>query len=430
MAHFASFDPNLNLRFTTLMDFPPLSNILDTIQRLLKISGSVNVRTFLPGKPSGNPFVYGLENEKDILASLTNFANDGFFTILNETISVTDGGVSGVVDKDIVEFGPDDTPRAVEKPGVCSLPYEIAKNILSKVYGIAEPIPRKPHSRIEFSIHPIRVGSRHEQVVVWESSPSRMGQKYNPQINWPNSFSRHIGDKVFGLMIADALGLPVPFGTVVGRRVSPFSFGTRTHTNETWIRTSPTTQQPGKFTTTSRWQDPFALMQSEDPDGTSIQSIFFQESVDPKFSGASLPLDSTSLIEGVHGSGDSFMLGEILPISLPSEVIEDVKQIISTAEELLKSRIRIEWVHDGVAVWVVQLHKVSRLGAVEPVAVADAVKTWVDYDPAQGLEFLIMLMRSLDKESDGIQITKLIGVTSHVGDLLRKEGFRFRFMKS
>jgi hypothetical protein len=45
------------------------------------------------------------------------------------------------------------------------------------------------------------------------------------RLTWPNRFSRLLGDKAFGLLVADLHGLPVPATTVVGRRVAPFRFG-------------------------------------------------------------------------------------------------------------------------------------------------------------------------------------------------------------
>ena len=49
-------------------------------------------------------------------------AGEGYLTIVNETIDIHDGGISGVALAGIVEFAPDDTPRAVEQPGVAALP--------------------------------------------------------------------------------------------------------------------------------------------------------------------------------------------------------------------------------------------------------------------------------------------------------------------
>ena len=53
---------------------------------------------------------------------LKRFSSQGLHTIVNETVDVNDGGVSGVLMHNVLEYSPDDTPRCVEKPGVASLP--------------------------------------------------------------------------------------------------------------------------------------------------------------------------------------------------------------------------------------------------------------------------------------------------------------------
>jgi hypothetical protein len=105
---------------------------------------------------------------------------------------------------------------------------------------------------------------RHDHTIIWEledfgtqTTPARMA--------WPNRFSRLVGDKAFGLLIADAVGLPVPAATGVPRLLAPFHFGQTTGTGEFWIRTCPTEQVPGRFTTHRGWLDPFELMRVEDP---------------------------------------------------------------------------------------------------------------------------------------------------------------------
>ena len=76
------------------------------------------------------------------------------------------GGLAG-----IVEFAPDDTPRAVEQPGVASLPLAQAVRLLETVYGFAPELPDVPTDRLEFSIHPSRVGYRRSHTLWWELEP-------------------------------------------------------------------------------------------------------------------------------------------------------------------------------------------------------------------------------------------------------------------
>ena len=59
---------------------------------------------------------------------------------------------------------------------------------------------------------------------MWEYETSDSAPA-SANLAWPNRFSRHIGDKAFGLLVADVMGLQVPKTTVLARRVAPFSFG-------------------------------------------------------------------------------------------------------------------------------------------------------------------------------------------------------------
>ena len=319
-------------------------------------AGSVNVRSFRFGHDKGNPFEYGLRTVDEAVSAVTSLALSGYSTIVNETIDTHDGGVSGVVLGGVMEFTPLDTPRGVEKPGALSITYKLGLDLLSTVYGFCPEVLATAGERVEFSIHPTRVGYRRSHTLLWETE--RGGDvQLEAAVFWPNRFSKFIGDKAFGLLIAHLLDLPVPATTVIGRAVAPFSFGRPTGTAEIWMRTCPTEQRPGHFTTTFGWQDPYNLMAKEDPDGNAIASVLAQESAEPLYSGASLPGSDpdTDFVEGVAGSGDDFMLGRQRPETLPPQVIHDVQELAARARRAL-GPVRLEFVHDGQRAWVVQLH--------------------------------------------------------------------------
>jgi hypothetical protein len=385
-------------------------------------AGSANVRSFRLGRDKGNPFHYGLTTIDQVVSTVTSLSTEGYSTIVNETIDTDDGGVSGVALGGVVEFTPFDTPRGVEKPGAVSMPYELALGLLKTVYGFHPDVPPPEGERMEFSIHPARLGYRHTHTLLWETERAE-GVRLGPLVQWPNRFSRLIGDKVFGLLIAHLLDLPVPAATVVSRGVAPFRFGLPTGTSEFWIRTSPAEQQPGKFTTTYGWQDPYILMAREDPDGTAIASVISQESVEPVYSGASLPGpdEDSDYVEGVKGRGDDFMLGQQRPDPLPSEVVHDVRMLAKRARSAL-GPVRIEFVHDGKKAWVVQLHRSAaryRSGVISP---GRPRRGWLDFNPAAGLEILTELITRAQAEDKGVRVVGPVGLTSHVGDLLRKAG--------
>lgn len=420
VAQFVSFDPNRRQRHARIRGFDTdhqFTGIEQAAQALLQASGSVNVRSFEPASSKSREFVYGLTSSDDVASHVIRLATQGLYTIVNETIDVNDGGVSGVLLGNIIEFSPGDTPRCVEKPGTLSLERDLGLRLLEKVYGFTSDVYRYGFSeRIEFSIHPLRRGTREEHTIVWEMESVGTFAS-TAQITWPNNFSRLIGDKAFGLLLADVLNLPVPATTVFPRSLAPFNFGTRTGSGETWIRTCPVEQEPGLYTTRRGWVDPFALMAKEDPTGQGIASIAAQEGINAQYSG-SLIVDSRGqiVIQGVEGHGDDFMLGRAIS-DLPQNVSDAVRSLYDEASELL-GPVRFEWVHDGVKAWIVQLHKGATASVGNTIYPGDAT-CFHRFDVNSGIEALRHLIARTGA-TEGIVLVGRVGITSHLGDLLRK----------
>lgn len=386
--------------------------------------GSVNVRSYTPYNPRSREFIYGLADIDQVMAAIERLTGEGLFTIVNETVDVADGGVSGVIQAGVIEFAPDDTPRTVEKPGMASLPLALGLAMLETVYGFA-PDFGGASGRVEFSIHPKPRGWRGTHTLLWEQEEVD-GTVASPALDWPNRFSRHIGDKVYGLLMAHLAGASVPRTLAVTRRVAPFSFGEDTGSLETWIRTCPTEQQPGLFTTNRGWLDPFALLAREDPSGRSIASVLSQSGVPAMHAGASIvDATGTTVVEGVSGTGDGFMQGTALPASLPENVVEDVLQAAARLGEHY-GPVRTEWVHDGTRVWIVQLHRGATCSTAA-VLVPGERSNWTRFEAAQGLEALRNLLATVDATT-GIEIIGAIGMTSHMADLARKSGVPTRLI--
>jgi hypothetical protein len=323
VARFSSFRPgDARLRYRVTDDDLTVDasgeiRLEQAIRELLDRSRSVNVRTFLDRDSKNTEFLYGLTSTEEAVAAVRRLAEAGFYTIVNETIDVNDGGVSGVSLGGVTEFAPGATPRVVEATDgrVARLPTQVAEAVLSTVYGIKAAVASEANERLEFSVHPTRVGHRHEHTLYWEVAAA---PKVDLQVlpTWPNDFSRFLGDKLYGLLLADAFGLPVPRATAIGRRFRPFSFGTATGTGEVWTRTSPATATPGFFTTVKGWIDPFELLAKEDPMG-AVASVLAQESVQATYSGGAISQHGgPSVVEGVAGAGDGFMLGST-PKTMP-----------------------------------------------------------------------------------------------------------------
>lgn len=426
VAQFASFNTDLELRFSRIKDIDTPADFEAAVRAVFEKSGekSVNVRTFEPGNPQTTAFAYGLKSTEDAIAKVREFAAQGLYTIVNETIDVNDGGVSGVYHRDRVEFSPNATPRCVEKPGCCALTRELARKIFTLVYGFTPAFDDAPEIRIEFSLHPLPRGTRSEHIIVWEAGIDE-GDVPTPEPRWPNNFSRHVGDKAFGLMIAHLSGLPVPATTIISRRLAPVSFGQKTGSAAIWTRTCPNEQTPGLFTTCRGWTDPFALLAKEDPEGKAIGAVLAQAEVSATWSGACITTsDGKIIIEGVPGFGDGFMQGDDLPEGVDPTIEKDVLALYAQAASIL-GPVRFEWVHDGKKAWIVQLHA-GKSRSREDWIVEGTAETWHDFPAEQGLDALRALVGTLNPAKDGLHIIGRIGFTSHIADVIRKAGITAR----
>ncbi|HVT17711.1 MAG TPA: hypothetical protein VHQ90_16225 [Thermoanaerobaculia bacterium] len=433
VAQFVSFGPDLAQRFAWIHGYPPNHRFgapREAVAAILAASpeGTVNIRSYEPDNPKSREFLYGKSNIEEVLRELGRLAGEGLFTLVNETIDIGDGGVSGVAFGEVLEFAPGDTPRCVEKPGTAALPRRLGLELLETVYHFRPELPPRPELRVEFSLHPLRRGYRRRHTVLWETEEPGLPPE-EAEIAWPNRFSRLLGDKAFGLLIADALGLRVPRTLVVPRGLPPFSFGSDTGLAETWIRTCPVEQMPGLYTTQHGWLDPFRLLQKEDPTGQGIASVLAQQAVEARYSGALIGQPAgqgpgasnqtgAPLIEGVAGQGDEFMVGRQAPESLPRQLVDALLEVYRQASARL-GPVRFEWVYDGAAVWVVQLHKGSNVSTRRTVYPGEA-PGYRPFRVGDGIEALRALIAEVQGSGEGIALIGRVGVTSHVGDLLRR----------
>ncbi|WP_395449656.1 hypothetical protein ACHMW7_07470 [Aminobacter sp. UC22_36] len=434
VAQFVSFAPHadgrLRQQYSRITGFAPnhdFGSLPAALNVLLSnsVDGTINLRSYSPDSPRSREFVYGLGRLEDAIASANRLAGEGLFIIANETVDINDGGVSGVIQGGVIEFAPDDTPRCVEKPGVVSLPLDWGIALLKTVYGFQPDIDTPHDSRLEFSIHPKPRGWKRSHTLAWEYEKTDSSYP-SPSFAWPNRFSRHIGDKAFGLLIADHLGLPVPKTTVFGRRVAPFTFGRPTGSLEVWTRTCPHDPEPGRYTTLKGWTDPFKLMSVEDSEHSAIASVLCQAAVPAVYSGAAIvTIDHELLVEGREGEGDGLMLGKDRPENLPSAVLSDVRKAYQSLSEEL-GPVRFEWVHDGQNVWIVQLHRGETQSSSTVLVPGDA-EHWSSFSASDGLEALRAFLTDLPADA-GVTINGDIGLTSHLADLIRKSQRPARLM--
>lgn len=381
------------------------------------VDGTINVRSFEPFDSQSREFIYGIADPRVALAHVERLTQEGLHTIVNETVDIHDGGVSGVLMGNVLEFAPDATPRCVEEPGTASLPRGWGRELLSTVYRFGIELAVPLGSRLEFSLHPKPRGWKQTNILVWEFE-EHPHVEAQPELTWPNIFSRMLGDKVFGLLVAHHIGLPVPMTTVINRRVAPFSFGLSTGSGETWIRTAPVEQVPGRFTTLRGWSDPYEILHREDPTHEAIASVLSQEGVKPAYSGALIVGSGHRLIlEGKRGEGESLMQGKALPERLPSKIAADVRALFDHAKAAL-GPVRLEWVHDGSRAWIVQLHR-GATETNETRITAGEADRWISFEPKQGLEALRSQLAELPLGS-GLILKGKVGLTSHIADVIRK----------
>ncbi len=425
VAQFVSFAPESGQavqKFSRIAGHAPNHAFATSYEALVSLICSspdrtINLRSFTPDSPRSRDFHYGIADADKAYLLTEELSSKGLFVIANETVDVSDGGVSGVIQGDVIEFAPDDTPRCVEKEGAASLPLAWGLSILRRVYGFEPDIVDAGKGRLEFSVHPRPRGWKKTHTLMWEYERSD-NPPATANVAWPNRFSRHIGDKAFGLLVADAIGLPIPRTTVFARRVAPFSFGIPTGSFEVWTRTCPIEQEPGLFATVKGWTDPFKLLSLEDPSGLAIASVLSQSAVRACYSGAAIAdRHGSPIIEGVRGEGNHFMLGQRSFEVLPPEIIADVEKTYVEAASAIGA-VRFEWVHDGERVWIVQLHKGGTSSTAATLVPGEAAK-WAVFDASRGLEELRRFLEGLPHDV-GVCVEGEIGLTSHFADLLRK----------
>ncbi len=118
VAQFVSFGPDFAQSHSRVRGFLPdhrFASPEEAVAVLLDRTPerSVNIRSFNPDSPKSREFLYGRTEAAEVLGELSRLASEGLWTIVNETIDVNDGGVSGVAFGDLLEFAPGDTPRCV-----------------------------------------------------------------------------------------------------------------------------------------------------------------------------------------------------------------------------------------------------------------------------------------------------------------------------
>jgi hypothetical protein len=124
------------------------------------------------------------------------------------------------------------------------------------------------------------------------------------------------------------------------------------------------------------------------------------------------------IIQGSSGFGDDFMLGTKRREELPEDIKDSVLQIYEQAASSL-GPVRFEWVRDRERVWIVQFHRGITATTGMTIYPGQA-KAHRRFDVTRGIGALRTLIAKVRKTKDGIILVGDVGITSHLGDLLRR----------
>jgi hypothetical protein len=134
-----------------------------------------------------------------------------------------------------------------------------------------------------------------------------------------------------------------------------------------------------------------------------------------------MPGTDSPMVEGVQGNGQLFMLGERAPEPLPEAVLARVEDIFARAEEAF-GPVRLEWVDDGHSAWVIQIHCADGRLPVATFSPGTPENGWIPFRPSEGLARLRLMVEEAAVRGQGIEVIGEVGLTSHVGDVIREGG--------
>lgn len=121
------------------------------------------------------------------------------------------------------------------------------------------------------------------------------------------------------------------------------------------------------------------------------------------------------------------MVGEQGVSALPDYVQSAVTDVYKNASGRL-GPVRFEWVYDGTQVWVVQLHRGESISAGETIVPGDESTAYIPYQTETGIDGLRALIAN-HLPGTGITLVGNVGISSHMGDLLRKANIPSRIQR-
>ena len=111
------------------------------------------------------------------------------------------------------------------------------------------------------------------------------------------------------------------------------------------------------------------------------------------------------------------MVGLKKRVGLPINVINSVTALYKQAFEKL-GPVRMEWVADDHQTWVVQFHRGGTQSFGRTIY-PGSPRRYIDFDVNSGLEALRAAVAQAQETGAGIVLRGDVGITSHLGDILR-----------
>jgi hypothetical protein len=450
VAQFISFNDDLTARICVLRKASSSTSNPEMLLSALfegALNQRVNVRIFKPATSTGAALFINVNSVEGVIAILTAQRAIGGYSIVSETIDVDDGGVAGVLYGDVVEFTQGSTPKFVDQQRSGIFPQmrrEAAERMLRTVYGSDVNFSRfAPDERVEFSTHPGDCGTQPGKFLIWDCYQVTPQKQVIPRLIWPNSFSEWMGDKCFGLLAAWSSGFLVPkvvafLHPLLSRdddgsnpRWTPpngLLFGDETDSAGTWTRTCPIRPVPGRYPTYNFRSDPLELMLRIDPEGEVIRSCLVQQDVGAEYSGAAQMWHDGVRIEGVKGQGARLMKGTQSPQQLPTFVEQSIQKLSEDIKSVY-GLCRFEWAWQNHRAWLLQINQIQ--GQSQSMTALGTIRQgYLKFDPDLGLAELDRIISLAKLQDRDVLVTKQVGLTSHVCELLNQSQLHFAIMGS
>jgi len=149
-----------------------------------------------------------------------------------------------------------------------------------------------------------------------------------------------------------------------------------------------------------------------------------QEGVSSQFSGAAEIMQDHCLVEGVPGTGASFMVGMQRPYDLPPAVRDSIEGLGRALFERVAA-CRFEWAWENDREWLLQLNALKNEREPQTRDLRRIAPGYFTYDPEDGLEKLNRIARAALLQGRDVLICKPVGLTSHVCEILQEHRVRF-----